>query len=157
MAKVRMRLAKWDARPFIRMVDGEFAARMTRAAAFVATDVRRSMKGGGSPHTPSRPYEVPRIDTGELRRSIRHQVTVENHQVRGYVIAGAPYARALELGYPPGNLLPRPYLRPALARTQPQIVRILIGKPLGGYLSIADIKTATEMGIVSRRTLGGGA
>lgn len=157
MARARMRIAKWDTRQLIDTVDGAFARRMERAAAYVASDVKRSMKGGGKPHVPSRPGEPPRVDTGGLRRSVHHQVTVQRHVVRGYVIAAHPGARALELGYPPNNLLPRPYLRPALARTQPAIVRILIGKPIQGYTSLGDIRQAHAMGTVSRASFGGGA
>lgn len=156
MARARMRIAKWDTRQLIDTVDGAFARRMERAAAYVASDVKRSMKGGGKPHMPSRPGDPPNIDTGELRRSIHHQVIVQNHIVRGYVIAAAVYARALELGYLPNNLLPRPFLRPTLARCQPAIVRILIGKPIqGAYTSLADIRTAQRMGILANASFGG--
>lgn len=155
MAQSRMRVAKWNPQGFLRAIDGQLAQRMEVAAGLVEADVKRSMKGGGSPHVPSRPGEPPRIDTGELRRSIHHSVVVNRGSIRGYVIAGAPYARALELGYAPGNLLPRPYLRPALARMQPAIVRVLLGKGPGGYLSLMDIRDAQSRGFVARTTFGG--
>lgn len=157
MASTRMRIAKWNPEGFMRAIDGSLAVRMEQAAGYVEREVKRSMKGGGDPHVPSRPGEPPRVDTGELRRSIHHKVEVKRSSIRGYVIAGAPYARALELGYAPGNLLPRPYLRPALRRSQPGLVRILLGKGPSGYTSLADIKAATARGFVSRASFGGGA
>lgn len=157
MARTRMRIASWNGDSFIRAMDGQLRQRMEQATALTAADVKQSMQGGGRPHVPSRPGEPPRVDTGGLRRSVNHSVMVQRHRVRGFVNVDHPAARALELGYAPGNLAPRPYLRPALRRMQPTIISILLGKGMtgpGNYLTLSDIRASQAAGLTSRSGLG---
>lgn len=157
MASMRARITDWRGDDFLRALSGHLRERMNQAAGMTAADVKQSMKGGGKPHVPSRPGEPPRVDTGGLRRSVSHSVVVRPGSVRGYVTVDHPGARALELGYAPNNLQPRPYVRPALRRMQPTIVSVLLGKGPSGpgnYLTLRDIKAATAAGIISRTGLG---
>jgi len=79
----------------------------------------------------SKPGEPPRKQTGTLVRSI----TSEMHPTLPIGRVGPAneleYARALELGYDPRNLAPRPYLRPALRRSEPAI-RAIFNRPMEG-------------------------
>lgn len=144
------RITRWNPQAFIASVDGAMAQRMERASGLLEADVKGSMVGGGKPHVPSRPGEPPHVDTGGLRRSVRHLVIVQNGVIRGFVQANHVAAHALEVGYAPGNLLARPYLRPALARMQPRIIRILLGQEESGYLSLSGIRQAQHRGFVAR-------
>ena len=78
---------------------------------------------------PSSPGQPPRVLTGRLRNSINHSVKRTATGVIVYVGAYTPYARALELGNPKGNLEARPYLRPAIYTSRKKIVK-LFGKDL---------------------------
>lgn len=159
MARARMRMVRWQPERLLDALSGDLAPRMERAAQLVETRVKQSMVGGGSPHVPSAPGEPPHVDTGQYRRSITHSVMVTRRSVRGYVIANGVQARALELGYPPGNLLPRPHLRPQLtnARTRADVYRIITGsgRPLGSIPTLAEIKAITAGPPVSFSPTGG--
>jgi len=60
----------------------------------------------------SKPGEPPRHQTGDLMGSVTYELAPV--LPIGRVGTNLEYARALELGYEPRNLKPRPYLRPAL-------------------------------------------
>jgi HK97 gp10 family phage protein len=66
----------------------------------------------------SRPYEAPAKDMGMLVNSV--EVDVDPAQFNMTLSASAPYARELEYGT--RHMLPRPFLRPALARWRERIV-----------------------------------
>lgn len=66
----------------------------------------------------SRPYEAPAKDMGMLVNSI--DVDVDPAQFNLVISAAAPYARELEYGT--RHMLPRPFLRPALARWRKRII-----------------------------------
>ena len=70
----------------------------------------------------SKPGEPPRTQTGDLKRSMTHEV----HPIQpiGKVGPGVIYGRALEFGNPARNLKPRPFLRPALHLSQKWIQQI---------------------------------
>ena len=125
MAQARIRFLRYDPSRVLNAVDATMAERMVRATAIVETDVKRSMVGGGDPHVPSQPGEPPHVDTGDYRRRIHSEVTIRRRRVVGRVISGSVQAMALEFGYAPHNLKPRPHLRPALARQRERIERVL--------------------------------
>lgn len=75
---------------------------------------------GGKEHHASAPGEVPAVDSGHLRRNIRHKVEVEKGQVTGYVGTKVKYAKDLELGTP--KIAPRPFLRPAVFDHKKEII-----------------------------------
>jgi HK97 gp10 family phage protein len=66
----------------------------------------------------SRPYEAPAEDLGMLVNSI--EVDVDPSQFNMTIAALAPHARELEYGT--RNMLPRPFLRPALTRWRQRII-----------------------------------
>jgi hypothetical protein len=85
--------------------------------------------------------EPPAVQTGDLRRSFTDsglsRVRTFPKSVRGTVSQGAGldkvkvYARALEYGYPPNNLKPRPYLGPVVEEAKrdelaPKLIRYFL-------------------------------
>lgn len=76
--------------------------------------LKRVLSTGDGRTNPSKPGRPPRVRTGTLRRS---WTTKSNRIARnwkgGYRLtlgSNVKYARALEYGYPPRNLKPRPYV-----------------------------------------------
>lgn len=119
----------WLGAQIVANLQATMEGRMRQATELLATDVKRSMRGGGAPHTPSRPGEPPAVDTGAYRAAIYADVQRAGAAIVGRVVSPSPQARALELGYAPGGLAPRPHLRPALSRNRARIAQIL-GAPL---------------------------
>lgn len=76
------------------------------------------------PVTHSRPGEPPRKQTGRLRASVAYEVDEASLTAR--VGTNVEYGRHLELGTKKG-ILPRPWLRRALAETAGKIQQILSG------------------------------
>jgi len=75
---------------------------------------------------PSEPGQPPRVLHGLLRQSVSWRTEVRRGSITVYIGANTKYARALELGNPKGNLKPRPYLRPALAKNREKAMRRLV-------------------------------
>lgn len=70
----------------------------------------------GLPNLSSAPGEAPAFQNGELYKSLGFRTLskrVDGSRVVE-IFSDAPYAGALELGYGPRNLEPRPFLRPSL-------------------------------------------
>jgi phage gpG-like protein len=84
--------------------------------------------------THSRPGNPPFKQTGHLRRSITHEVDGPV----GRVGSNLAYARALELGYAPGGLAPRPFLRSNLVKHMGTIGRIVRGEATPGGLPAVE-------------------
>jgi len=77
------------------------------------------------PHHPSVAGNPPAVDTGTLRRSITYRV--DEKEKTGYVgstIMNPPYGAYLEYGT--SRMKPRPWLRPALERSLPQIKEFIL-------------------------------
>jgi hypothetical protein len=72
----------------------------------------------------SKPGEPPRKQTGRLRSTVTYEVDAKTLEAR--VGTNTVYGRALELGTKKG-LLPRPWLRRALAEMQSKINQLLSG------------------------------
>ena len=70
----------------------------------------------------SKPGEPPRKQTGRLRASVTHEVDPTTGA--GRVGTNLPYGKALELGTKRG-LLPRPWLRRALAEMAARVEQLL--------------------------------
>lgn len=70
----------------------------------------------------SEPGEPPRKQTGRLRGSVTYEV--DDKSVVGRVGTNVKYGKALELGTKKG-ILPRPWLRRALAEMQAQVSQLL--------------------------------
>lgn len=96
-------------------------------------DVKRSIRTGprtgkivrryrpSRVHQASAPGEVPANDMGMLANSI--EVEVDPTQFNLVLSASAFYARWLELGT--RHMLPRPFLRPAIARWRKRIIQAI--------------------------------
>ncbi|MHC4157300.1 MAG: HK97-gp10 family putative phage morphogenesis protein, partial [Planctomycetota bacterium] len=62
------------------------------------------------------------VDTGDLKKSVHHEVVQRGDEVLGFVGSDLPYALPLETGTK--NMQPRPYLRPALRNNERAIEQI---------------------------------
>lgn len=77
-------------------------------------------------HQASAPGEAPANDLGGLHDSIYVKYRRLNQYAYSADIgASAPYADQLEWGYPPNNVLPRPFLRPAVDRVEAEMDGII--------------------------------
>lgn len=94
----------------------------------VGQPVQRTKSGRLIGLNPSRPGKPPHVLTGRLRQSITARVEVLDDFIVGRVGSNVEYARALELGYAPRNLDPRPYLAPTFRREFNVIAEILRGQ-----------------------------
>ena len=100
-------------------ISQEIERALKQSAILVEGDVKKSMRGTGTPHTPSRPGEPPAVMTGKLRASITHEVRKGiggDIEARIGIKGGTKpdtknYGFYLEFGY---GTPKRPYLRPAL-------------------------------------------
>ena len=77
-------------------------------------------------HSPSMEGSAPAVDSGALRRSVTHDITVNGTSVRGRVgstITNPPYGAYLENGT--SRMAPRPWLLPALDMNTDKIRALL--------------------------------
>jgi len=77
----------------------------------------------GKPHYPSMSKHPPAVMHSNLVKSIRY-VILEDSKDRVVAEVGSfnvPYAAAMEYGYAPGGLDPRPWLGPAIDRNRERI------------------------------------
>lgn len=92
---------------------GGIESAMAEIVAKVGHDIEReakdSMEGGGFPHVPSAPGQPPHVDSGNLKDSIRFDMT---GQLEGEVAAAAEYAAYLEFGT--AHMAARPFMTPAV-------------------------------------------
>ena len=142
----------WHGREFFTLATKETVKAMTKAAIHVEGEAKRIMGTGASKfnaqgdtkskrgkksfHRPSAPGSPPAIDTGVLRASISHKVKTTGLNVNGFVGSDIDKIRSkadagtdveygfyLEVGTK--NMLARPWLRPALRKSEKDILRIL--------------------------------
>jgi len=102
-------------------ITNDAAEEIERLCLICEREAKTSMKGGGKPHTPSRPGKPPHVDTGRLRASITYEIDRSLFSIIGRVGTNVEYGRYLELGT--SRMSPRPWLRPALKRTLKQAKR----------------------------------
>ncbi len=82
-----------------------------------------------STSAPSSPGQPPAVRDEDLRNSIRVE---QARNPRGQfskafsVVVEAEYGAALEFGYSPNNLKPRPFVRPAVLKMQTQIAGFFV-------------------------------
>lgn len=104
---------------------------LKKGAILVEGDVKKSMRGTGTPHTPSRPGEPPAVMTGKLRASIMHEVKKGiggDIEARIGIKGGTQpdtknYGLFLEFGT--SRMPKRPYLKPALAKNLKTIANFI--------------------------------
>ena len=142
----------WHGREFFTLATKETVRAMTKATIHVEGEAKRIMgtgaskfntsgdtkqkRGGKSFHRPSAPGSPPAIDTGVLMSSVSHKVKKTGSSVNGFVGSDIDKIRSkaeagtdveygffLEVGTK--FMLPRPWLRPALRKSEKDILRIL--------------------------------
>lgn len=142
----------WHGREFFVEATREVKKAMTVAALVVESAAKKSMGKGASKfntggdtkskrgkksfHRPSAPGFPPAVDTGILRASISHKVTEKGGNVQGFVGSDTAKIKAkaeagtdveygfyLEVGT--RNMEARPWLRPALRKSEKRIKQIL--------------------------------
>lgn len=135
-----MRNVIWYGPSVKKSLDIGIARRLKMAALMVEGTAKRSMvevKSGRmyrKPHTrvmyrASAPGEAPAKRFGTLQSSITHKEP-EKTLLRWHCYVGTdePYARFLELGAPENQLLPRPFMRPALDKNRKAIAALFTTK-----------------------------
>ena len=125
----------WRGRKFFEKTKVESTIRMQQAVLFVqgqtkqilnrSQPLKRLPSGIRVGLDPSKPGEPPKRVEGSLLRSITTQVEVTAQRIIGRVGTNIEYARFLELGT--SRIRQRPYLRPALRKSQPALKKILTG------------------------------
>ncbi len=102
----------------------------TNSAVHNAADALADMiDNSWSTSSPSAPGQPPAVRDGDLRGSIRVE---QSRNTRGQFTSGfsvvveAEYGAALEFGYSPNNLKPRPFVRPAVLRMQSEIAGFFV-------------------------------
>ena len=81
-------------------------------------------KRGGITHRASSPGDPPARDQSHLIDSAAKEIEWRGKTCIGTVGTDSKYARALEFGYAPRNLLPRPAWRPAIYENKEKIKKI---------------------------------
>lgn len=140
MATIGQLDIKWFGNAVMQQYTAQTKVNMTKAALLLEGDIKKSFGTGAKQsnvkirrsgrgknrkfHNPSKPGEVPAIDTGVLRASINHEVFEDASGVVGFVgvESAVKYGLWLELGT--RRMKARPFLRPALIRTRAAIKKI---------------------------------
>ena len=91
----------------------------------VGVEAVADMKNLVSVHFPpaSLPNEPPHMRTGNLQDRIDMKINFREVEVGVY---GVPYAHALEYGYGPRNLLPRPFFWPTIFETAKRMPNLIV-------------------------------
>lgn len=126
-------MIQWYGKQFEKKMRAVSRKSLKKAAVIVVGSVKESMKDSGIPSATrkqrrtrrSKPGEPPHVDTSRLKASIAYELVGDDTARVGTNVV---YGRALELGFAPRNLAPRPYLRPALARERDNIVKAFAGQ-----------------------------
>ncbi len=102
-------------------------AEKCRTFAVESMAVYKSGENMGRYTRASAPGESPAIQTGALSRSIDWKADGDDRLVGTNIkaLGGYPYGYYLEYGSPGGKIKPRPFMRPALARTHANMPAIL--------------------------------
>ena len=112
-------------------ISQEIERALKQSAILVEGDVKRSMRGTGTPHTPSRAGEPPAVMTGKRRASITHEIKKGcggEIEARIGIKGGTKpdtknYGLFLEFGT--SRMRKRPYLKPALAKNLKTITNLI--------------------------------
>jgi HK97 gp10 family phage protein len=111
----------WHGNEFWEKNRKDLGDRLERAAIYLENEIKKSVSDKSPPV--SDPGNPPNVDTGELRRSITHEVDRDNLVAR--VGTNKIYGRYLEMGT--DKMQPRPFLAPALESCKGAITEILKG------------------------------
>ena len=113
-------IVKWYPKRFTKKFENHMDRNMDTAAEFLQADIQKAFPGCDG--APPRPGEIPTIQTGALKKSIRWSKGVKQFTRKiGSVIKGYPVF--LEFGTK--RMTKRPYLRPAIDRNKQNLSRII--------------------------------
>lgn len=115
-----------DKKKFVTMACAE--VERTAKSLMRDTVVNDAVSYGSKKHHPSIPGEAPAPDTGNLMRSVTHDIEVSGEEAIGHVGSIAKYAPYLEYGT--SKIKPRPFLSTALTKCQSFISNL--GKEIFG-------------------------
>ncbi len=132
-------MIRWNDKELRRAIEGQISINLDRAAEFLQGDIQRAFPGSGGPigklgvskkyresHR-SKPGEIPHVQSGDLKRSIRWQRDGKDKRRIGSTLRGSPHSYAFYLEFGTRRMAPRPYMRPAMARNRTRLARILVG------------------------------
>lgn len=105
---------------------------ITESTLLVADTAKRSIQAGGKgieyqkynprrTHRASAEGDPPATDTGFLVKNITMEIKTEKNAVIGQIRSSAPYSKHLEFGTV--NIMPRPFMQPALEKNKAKIKR----------------------------------
>ena len=131
---------RWYGQEFTAKVQKHMNRNLDRAAIFMVNDIQNSFGDSGVSGTRSgatrsqraanrsKPWGPPNVDTGHLRRNIgwTKYAIGKGHRKIGTGIgnkSSVGYAMWLEFGT--RNMLPRPFLRPAIPRNRGKLAHIM--------------------------------
>lgn len=120
----------------IKQMQSDSFKRMIKAVNIARNETLKTLSGNRSgrtykvpgtqrTYTASAPGEAPAQATGELRQSVKISVDIEGAEIIGKVGTDLPYAPCLEYGTK--KMAARPWLRPSLEKSEPEIKRALGG------------------------------
>ena len=115
---------KYYPQAFTRKFERHLNTNMDTAAEFLQLDIQTAFPGRGG--VPSQPGEIPTVQTGDLKKSIRWRKGAKEFSRKiGSIIKGYP----VYLEYGTRKISKRPYLRPAIDRNR-NTLRLYINKPM---------------------------
>jgi len=113
-------IVKWYPKRFTKKFERHMDQNMDTAAAFLQADIQKAFPGRG--RVPSQPGQIPTIQLGKLKGSIRWEKGIKRLARKiGSIIKGYP----LFLEYGTKRMTKRPYLRPAIDRNKGTLSRII--------------------------------
>jgi len=118
----------WNGDAFFKETRDKLAQRLERAAIFLENEIKKNLsekcpavKDDSAEHSAA--GQFPFLETGELRRSITHEV--DKDQLIARVGTNKVYGRFLETGT--SNMEARPFLMPTFNANHGAIIEILKG------------------------------
>ena len=123
---------KWYGDKVIKEVNAARSRALTKACLLVVRSIKQSFPDSGIKNATkkqreanrSKPGEIPHVQTGTLRASIDYEIVGDEGHVGPKLGPAAKYGKWLEIGTPGGQMKPRPYLRPGLAREANNIIKM---------------------------------
>jgi hypothetical protein len=101
----------------LNKLDRQVERRIDGSVKKLTTAIVDHMRSNWSPNVPSFPGQPPAVRTGDLDSSMQIEQGrgMAGRFGKSYIIKFTdPATAALEFGYPPNNLAPRPFIRPAM-------------------------------------------
>lgn len=120
-----MARVNWYGDKIIKEMEDEEIRRLTKAAMFLENEIKKKLGQKCPPH--SNPGDYPALESGELRRSITHEV--DKKELRARVGTNKIYGKYLEEGTT--RMDPRPFIKNTLADNRGAITDILSSKKRG--------------------------